>query len=155
MVTSLISPLLPFFYTYPSSPIKQSLKLVKTPESPLDYKEIQPVNPKGNQSWIFIGRTDNEAETPILWSPEANNWLIGKPPDAGKDWRWEENGMTEDETASPMQWTWIWVSSRSWWWTGKTGVLQSMGLQRFGQDWATELNWSYSNRSYSPLIGVD
>ena len=66
-------------------------------ESPLDCKEIQPVYPKENQSWIFIGRTDAEAETPILWPPDAKNWLIWKYPDAGKDWRWEEKGMTEDE----------------------------------------------------------
>ena len=71
--------------------------LEKTLESPLDCKEIQPVHLKGDQSWIFIGRTD-EAETPILWPPDAKNWLIWKDPDAGKDWRWEEKGMTEDET---------------------------------------------------------
>ena len=71
--------------------------LEKTLESPLDYKKIQPVHPKGNQSWILIGRTDADAETPILWSPDAKNWLIGKDPDAGKDWRQEEKGMTEDE----------------------------------------------------------
>ena len=71
--------------------------LEKTLESPLDYKEIQPVHPKGNQSWIFIGRTDAEAETPILWPTDAKNWLIWKAPDAGKDWRQEEKGMTEDE----------------------------------------------------------
>ena len=71
--------------------------LEKTLESPLDYKEIQPVNPKGNKSWIFIGRTNAEAETPILWPPDAKNWLIWKDPDAGKDWRQEEKGMTEDE----------------------------------------------------------
>ena len=71
--------------------------LEKTLDSPLDCKEIQPVHPKGNQSWILIGRTDAEAETPILWPPDAKNWLIGKEPDAGKDWRWEEKGMTEDE----------------------------------------------------------
>ena len=70
--------------------------LKKTLESPLDSKEIQPVHPKGNQSWIFIGRTDAEAETPILWPPDEN-WLIWKDPDAGKDWRYEEKGMTEDE----------------------------------------------------------
>ena len=62
-----------------------------------DCKEIQAVHPKGNQSWILIGRTDAEAETPILWSPDAKNWLIWKDPDAGKDWRWKEKGMTEDE----------------------------------------------------------
>ena len=67
-------------------------------ESPLDCKEIQPLNPKGNQSWIFIERTDAEAETPVLWPPDVKNWLTGKDLDAGKDWRWEEKGMTEDET---------------------------------------------------------
>ena len=72
--------------------------LEKTLESPLDCKEIQPVHPKGNQSWIFIGRTDAEAESPILWPPHVKNWLIGKDPDAGKDWRQEDKGTTEDET---------------------------------------------------------
>ena len=71
--------------------------LEKTLESPLDCKEIKPVNPKGNQSPIFIGRTDAEAKTPILWPPDAKNWLIGKEPDAGKDWRWEQKGTTEHE----------------------------------------------------------
>ena len=71
--------------------------LEKTLESPLDCREIQPVNLKGNQSWIFIGRTDAEAEAPILWPPDAKNWLTGKDPDVGKDWRQEEKGMTEDE----------------------------------------------------------
>ena len=71
--------------------------LEKTLESPLDYKEIKLVNPKGNQSWIFIGRTDAEVESPILWPLDAKNWLIGKDPDAEKDWRQEEKGTTEDE----------------------------------------------------------
>ena len=71
--------------------------LEKTLESPLDCKGLQPVHPKGNQSWIFIGRTDAEAETPILWLHDVKNWLIGKDPDAGKDLRWEEKGTTEDE----------------------------------------------------------
>ena len=71
--------------------------LEKTLESPLDSEEIQPVHPKGNQSWIFIGRIDAEATTPILWLPDAKNWLIGKDPDAGKDWKREEKGTTEDE----------------------------------------------------------
>jgi len=71
--------------------------LEKTLESPLDCKEIQPVNPKGNQSWIFIGRTDAEAETPILWPPDANSRLVGKDPDTGENWRQEEKGTTEDE----------------------------------------------------------
>ena len=71
--------------------------LEKTLESPLDRKEIKPVNPKGNQSWMFIGRTYAEAEAPILWPPDAKNWLIRKDPEAGKDWRQEKKGMTEDE----------------------------------------------------------
>ena len=75
----------------------RTVVLEKTLESPLDCKEIQPVICKGNQSWIFIGRTDAEAETPILWSPNGKNWLTGKDPDAGKDWRQEEKGTTEDE----------------------------------------------------------
>ena len=71
-----------------------TMVLEKTLESPLDCKEIQPVHPKGDQSWVFIGRTDVEVETPILWPPDAKNWLIWKDPDAGKDWRWEEKGTT-------------------------------------------------------------
>ena len=73
--------------------------LEKTLKSPLDSKEIQPVHPKGNQSWVFIGRNDVEAETLILWPPDAKSWLIWKDPDAGKDWRQEEKGTTEDEMA--------------------------------------------------------
>ena len=71
--------------------------LDKTLESPLGSKEIQQAHPKGDQSWVFIGRTDAEAETAILWPPDSNNWLIGKDPDAGNDWRQEEKEMTEDE----------------------------------------------------------
>ena len=71
--------------------------LEKMLKSLLDSKEIQPVHPKGNQSWMFIGMTDDEAETPMLWPPDAKNWLIGKDPDAGKDWGQEEKGTTEDE----------------------------------------------------------
>ena len=78
--------------------------LEETIESPLDYKEIKPVNPKGNQSWIFIGRTDAEAETLIFWPPDAKNWLIGKDPNAGKDWGQEEKGMTEDEMVGWHHW---------------------------------------------------
>ena len=74
-----------------------TVMLEKTLESPLDCKEIEPIHPKGNQSWIFIGRTDVEAEAPILWPPDEKNWLIWTDPDAGKDWRQEEKGMTEDE----------------------------------------------------------
>ena len=72
--------------------------LEKTLESPLDCKEIQLVNPKGNQSWIFIGRSDAEAEDPILWLPDVKNWLVGKDPEAGKDWGQDEEEKTEDET---------------------------------------------------------
>ena len=114
----------------------------KTLESVLDCKEIQPVHPKGNQSWVFTGGTD--AETPVLWPPDAKSWFIGKDPDAEKDWRQKEKGMTgwDGWMASLTQWTWVWVSSGSWWWTGKPGMLQSMESQRVGQDWATELtNW--------------
>ena len=111
--------------------------LEKTLESPLDCKEIQPVHPKGHQSWIFIGRTDAEAETPVLCPPNVKNWLIGKDPDAGKDWGQKEKGTTEDGIRttedswmpSPIQWTWVWVNSGSWWWTRRPGVLQSMGSQ--------------------------
>ena len=78
--------------------------LEKTLESSLDSKETKPVNPKGNQSWIFIGRTDAEAETPIFWLPDAKNWLHGKDPDAGKDWGQEEKGVTEDEMAGWHHW---------------------------------------------------
>ena len=74
-----------------------TVMLEKTLESPLDCKDIKPLNPKGNQSWTFIGRTDAEAEAPILWPPDAKNWLIGKDPDAGKDWGREEKGTAEDE----------------------------------------------------------
>ena len=109
--------------------------------------EIQAVHPKGNQSWIFTGRTDAEAETPILWPADTKNWLTGKHPYAGKDWR-QEKGMTENEmvgwTRWLTRWTWVWESSGSWWWTRKPGVLQSMGSQRVGHDWATELNWDLS-----------
>ena len=114
----------------------------RTLESPLNCKEIQPVHPKGNQSWMFTGRTDAEAETPILWPPYVKNWLIWKDPDAEKDWRWEGDDIGWDGwMASPTWWTWVLVSSGSWWRRGKPGVLQSMGSQRVRHDWAMELNW--------------
>ena len=78
--------------------------LEKTLEGPLDCKAIQPVHPKGNQSWIFTGRTDAEAETSILWPSDAKNWLIWKDPDTGKDWEWEEKGMREDEMVGWHHW---------------------------------------------------
>ena len=120
--------------------------LEKTPESPLDCKEIQPVHPKRDQTWVFFVRTDAKAETPILWPPHAKSWPIWKDSDAGRDWGQEEKGTTEDEMAgwmaSPTRWTWVWVNSGSWWWTGRPGVLQFMGSQRVRHDWATELNWT-------------
>jgi len=78
--------------------------LEKTLESPLDFKEIQPVNPQGNQSWIFIGKTDAETETPIVWLPDVKNWFLGKDPDVVKDWKQEEKGMTEDEMVGWHHW---------------------------------------------------
>ena len=119
--------------------------LEKTLASPLDCKEIQPVHPKGNQSWIFIGKTDAEAETPntlATWWEELTH--LKRP------WCWErlmvggegDNRGWDGWMASPTWWTWVWVSSGSWWWTGKPGMLQSMGSQRVGYDWATELNWT-------------
>ena len=111
-------------------------------ESPLNCEEIKPVYPKGNQSWIFIGRAETEAA--ILWPPDGKNWLIGKDPDVGKDWRQEVKGMTEHEVIAwhhQLNGHWVWINSRSWWWTGRPGMLQSMGSQRVGHDWVTELNW--------------
>ena len=115
--------------------------LEKTLESPLYCKEIQPINPKWNQPWIFIGNTD--AEAPKLWPLDTKSRLIGKDPDAGKDWRQEEKGTTEDEMVGWHHWPngHEFEQARNWWWTGKPGVLQSIGSQRISHDWATELNW--------------
>ena len=125
--------------------------LKKTLENPLDWKEIQPVYPKGNQSWIFLGRTDVEAETPIFWPPDVKSWLTAKDPEIweslktggeGDDRRWD-SWMT-----SPTQWTWVWVNSGSWWWTGRADVLRFMGSQRVGHNWATELtDWTEAHVS--------
>ena len=100
---------------------------------------------QGDQSWVFIGRTN--AEAPILWPPHAKSWLIGKDSDAGRDWGQEEKWTTEDEMAGWHHWLdghEFWVNSQSWWWTGRHGVLQFTGSQRVGQDWAAELNWTES-----------
>ena len=115
--------------------------LGKTLESPLDFKEIKPVNPKGNQSWLFIGRTNAEAESPILWMfwcKELTHW---KRPESWE--RLKAGGEGDDRgwdgwMASLNRWTWVWASSGSWWWTGRPGLLQSMGSQRVGHDWMTE-----------------
>ena len=111
----------------------------------LGPKEIQPVHPKADQSWVFIGRTDAEAETPILWPPHAKSWLIWK-----RLWCWEglgARGEGDDRgwdgwTASPTWGTWVWVNFGSWWWTGRPGVLWFMKSQRVVHDWATELRWT-------------
>ena len=107
----------------------------------LGLQGIKPVHPKENQSWMFIGSSDAETEAPVLWPPDAKCPLIRKDPDAGKDWKQEEKGMTgwDGWMASLTQWTWVWVSSGSWWWTGKPGVLQSVGLQ---SDMTEQLNWT-------------
>ena len=118
-----------------------SVVLEKTLESPLDSRVIKSVNPKGNQPWLFTGRTDAKAETPYLatWCEELTHWK--------RLWCWERlkaGGERDDRgwdgcMASPTRWTWVWVGSRSWWWTGMPAVLQSMGLQRVGHDWVIEL----------------
>ena len=105
--------------------------LDKTLESPVDCKEIHPVHPEVDQSLVFIGRTDFEAETPILWPPDVKSWLIGKDPDAGLRLRMGGEGTTEDEIVG---WHHRLKDSGSWWWTWRPGVLQSMGLQRVGHD---------------------
>ena len=119
----------------------QTVALEKTLESPLDCKGIKPVNPKGNQPWIFIWRTNAEPEAPILWPPDVKSQLIGKDPDARKDWRQEEKGGNrrwDDWITSSTQGTWIWANSGRQWWTKKPGALKFMGLQRVGQDVVTE-----------------
>ena len=114
--------------------------LEKTLESPLDCKEIQPVHAKGDQSWVFIGRTDGETETPILWPPDVKSWLIGKDPDTGRNWGQDKKGTTEDEMASPTQWTWVWVYSGSWWWRGGLAFCDSWGRKEL--DKTERLNWT-------------
>ena len=117
--------------------------LEKTLESPLVCK-IQPVNPKGNQSWIFIGRTDAEAETPVLRTPDVKNWLTGKRLlcwERLKTGREEEDRGWDGWMATLTRWTWVWASSSSWWWTGKPCMVHPMGSQRLRHDWVTEINW--------------
>ena len=105
----------------------------------LDCKEIKPVNPKGNQSWIFIGRTDAECEAPILRPPDVKSRFIRGDPDAGKDWRQDDKGDNRGRDgwrASLTQWTWIWANSTRQWRTEESGGLQSIGC-RVGHDWVT------------------
>ena len=120
--------------------------LEKTLESPLDSKEIQPVHSKRDQSWVFFGRNDAKAKTPVLWPPHVKSWLIGK------DWCWEGLGAGGEGDhrgwdgwmVSPTQWTWVWVNSGSWWWTGRPAWCAAIhGVEKNGpqlSDW-TELNW--------------
>ena len=121
-----------------------SVVLEKTLESPLDCKEIQPVHSEGDQPWVFFGRNDPKAETPILWPPHVKSWLIGKDSYAGRDWGQEEKGTPEDEMA---RWH-HWLDRHKFEWTLGVGdgqgvlvVLQFMGSQRVRHDWVTELNW--------------
>ena len=122
--------------------------LEKTLESPLDCKEIQPVHSEGDQPWDFFGENDAKAETPVLWLPHAKSWLIWKDPDARRDLgvgREGDNRGWDGWMASLTRWTWVWVNSGSWWWTGRPGVLRFMGSQRVRHDWAIELNWTELN----------
>ena len=118
----------------------------KTLESPLDCKEIHLIHPKGSQSWMFIGRTDAKAEAPILWPPDVKNWLIGKDPDTGKDWRWEEKGVTEDGMVVWHHWLdghefeqALRVGDEH----GSLACCTPWGHKEsdMGHNWANELNW--------------
>ena len=121
----------------------RTVVLEKTLESPLDCKEIQPVHSEGDEPWDFFGRNDAEAEAPVLWPPHAELTHWKRP------WCWEglgAGGEGDDRgwdgwMASLTGWTWVWVNSGSWWWTGRPGMLWFMGSKRVGHDWATELNW--------------
>ena len=126
--------------------------LKKTLESPLDCKEIQPVHPKGNKSWVFIGRNDADAETPILWPPHAKSWFIGKDSDAGRDWGQKEKGMTEDKMAG-----WHWLDGRESEWTlgvgdGQGGLACCSSWGRKESDTTERLNWTELN--WFPLNGL-
>ena len=133
--------------------------LEKTPESPLDCREIQPVHSEGDQPWVFFGGNDAKAETPVLWPPHSEELTHWK-----RLWCWEglRAGGEEDDRgrdgwmASLTRWTWVWVNSGSWRWTGRPGVLWFMGSQRVRCDWATELNWTELKVIYfEPLITLN
>ena len=119
--------------------------LEKTLETPLDFREIKLGNPKGSQPWILIGRTD--AEAPALWPPDANSRLIGKDPDAGKDWRQKEKRVAgwDGWMASPIQWTWTWAKSRRWWGTGRPGICSPWGCKE------SDTTWRLHNHTNQPL----
>ena len=129
--------------------------LEKTLESLLDWKEIEPVHTKRDQSWVFIGRTDVETEIPILWPPWYEQLTHLKRP-----WCWArlrargegDNRGWDGWMALPTQWMWVLVNSRSWWWTGRPGMLQFMGSQRLGHDWATELTLSFQECIHITLM---
>ena len=122
--------------------------LEKAPESPLDFNKSQPVHPKGDQSWVFIGRTDVEAETPILWPPDVKSWLIWKDPDAGKDWKQEEKGTTDDKMVG-------WhhrLNGHGFGWTpgigdGQGGLKCCSSRGRKESDTTEWLNWTLSSNS--------
>ena len=120
-----------------------TLVLEKTPESPMDCKEIQPVHYKGGQPWVFIGRNDAKAETPVLWPPHAKSWLIGKDSDAGRDWGQEKKGTTEDEMAGWHHW----LDGREFEWTpgdgnGQGGLACCDSWGRKESDMTERLNWT-------------
>ena len=128
--------------------------LEKTLESPLDCKEIQPVHSKGDQSWVFIGRTAAEAETPILWPPDVKSWLIGKAPDAGKDWRQEEKGTTEDEMVGWHHWlNGLEFEEAPGVGDGQGGLACcSPWGHSVGHDWATGLKWIMTWQHFDALL---
>ena len=125
--------------------------LEKTLESPLDSKEIQPVHSEGDQSWVFTGRNDAKAETPVVWPPHAKSWLTGK------DWCWQglgAGGEGDDRgwdgwMASPIQWRWVWVNSGSWWWTGRPGVSQDLDMTEW-LNWTDMYIWGIPDCSKNP-----
>ena len=131
-------------YTNSSSNGRFWIVALKTLQNSLHCKDSKSVNPKGNQTWILIGRTDAEANTLTTWCEELTHWK--------RPWCWERFKVGGKGTvkgwdawmASPTRWTWVWANSASCWWTGKPGVLQSMWLQRIRHNWATELNWTKS-----------